>query len=342
MKQISLIKPQIQDKRRTKMQRLMETIAANDKGKFDLITPLQALEFTDEGMATPTLVDREHERHFELDEWAYGQVCFRLGMPSGYMKKLPLDLQVPHFQHWLGTTINADEKSREVLLRARENDGGRPNTLRAFLSGKYGILDNKDAVQMLYDVAKDVDWKWHVQTAHLSDRSMVARLVFGDRKLLATKDDLMPGLVLSNSEVGALQVTIGMMVYRLACTNGMIVGESIWEVKRKHIGGADGQFAERIKTLLGEVPNAVVRMEGIVSIAEKKMIAESYMAKLEARTSKKFMEVVASTVASEYGGQNTHWALANAISRRSQDSVSAEKRLDYDELAGEVLLKAAA
>jgi len=86
-----------------------------------------------------------------------------------------------------------------------------------------------------------------VGSAELTPSRMYLKLV--SPRLMAdvkVNDPVQAGVVLSNSEVGCGAVSIDLMVYRLVCTNGAIVGSGVAKTRRYHIGkalrGGDGNY----------------------------------------------------------------------------------------------------
>ena len=97
------------------------------------------------------------------------------------------------------------------LFRTRKTDTGR--ILRAFLSDSYRCLDNWDVAEQL-----------------LPD------LVQG-------------GVVITNSEVGVGSFTLSPFIYRLSCTNGMVV--PVGGMKKTHLGAKIVSDSSEINNLYG-------------------------------------------------------------------------------------------
>lgn len=172
------------------------------------------------------LTQEGEARQLEPTEWATGQLCTKLGIPTGYFKRCPSELQDAQYSYWMGR-FAAQSKGRQLFLRARAS------TLRGVLSAKYACIDNSsilDAVEPLIEQGLMITW------FELTDVSFHLRLVSPNLDNMRP-DTIFAGVHIANSEVGMRTLTVNAVLYRQVCSNGLI-----WMVRnqdvyaRKYIG----------------------------------------------------------------------------------------------------------
>lgn len=108
---------------------------------------------------------------------------------------------------------------------------------RAILSNRYWCVDNLQLLQAAVPVIGNI-LGVSVVSCGLTDTHMYVKMV--SQRL---RDDVVPGdtvqygVCITNSEVGMGAIAIQPLLYRLVCTNGMVVGEHLGTgVRRVHKG----------------------------------------------------------------------------------------------------------
>jgi len=105
-------------------------------------------------------------------------------------------------------------------------------SLRAVFTERYTELDNLQVLSRMLEYGFDPAQEVH----YILDGSMMV-LKMPDRARtfgLAQNDKLVPGISISNSEVGILAFTLECYIFRLACSNGLITKTAIAN-RFKHI-----------------------------------------------------------------------------------------------------------
>ncbi len=153
------------------------------------------------------------------------QLADKTGIPRKYYEAMLaeglIDLTAQNVNAWL-------EKSGDRRL-VRIADGH----IRALLSDRYRVLDNYDLAMLTMDRARDHGAT--VQECQLTESRMYVKLVVPNYKEeIAKGDDVVPGLVVSNSEVGEGAFRVEPFLFRLVCSNGLIGADSLYKV---HISG---------------------------------------------------------------------------------------------------------
>lgn len=277
------------------------------------------------------MTDYGKEKEADITQFAFSQLCARMGVPSNYIKKCfatgKEDLALQNFRAW------ADEANSDLLIRA--NDG----VVRAVLSDSYTPFDS---YQVLRALKYTVDFKrWLPTQVFLSEDRLVVRFV--DFTPLPVNDgsSLYLGFTVSSSDVGRGSLYIKMMIYRSVCTNGLLVssmGGTLY--KQHHIGEAmsDSKLAvfNRVFSEIDDVGKIII--ENISQcrnrqLKEYEMVMLIQRAKREMKLSEKSVEKLQFLMSATY--EPTKWGLINGITELAQD-FTLETRLDMESFAGEL------
>lgn len=177
----------------------------------------------------------DHIEPLDIGEIAHRQIGTFLSIPAKYysmMQNENPELLAVNVNSWL----NRSDSQRMI----RVLDG----RVRAFLSNRYKRLDHfQIAEAVLPAIAKIPDVRF--ESCQITEERMYIKAVNPRLQTEITPGDIVQaGIVVSNSEVGLGSVTIQPLVYRLICSNGMVVNDAA--TKRNHIGRtslADENFA---------------------------------------------------------------------------------------------------
>jgi hypothetical protein len=106
------------------------------------------------------------------------------------------------------------------------------NQLRAVFTERYTAIDNMEVLTKMLEYGFDPDGE--IQFA-LDDEMMLLKMPEYDRAFYLVGDDkIIPGISISNSEVGILALSIEAFYYRLICSNGLIAKTAV-DARYKHI-----------------------------------------------------------------------------------------------------------
>jgi len=215
----------------------------------------------------------------QFTHWSFGQLCSLAGVPSSYIRdsRMPGALAADNI-NW-GLHHSREVESVSVLLRRREDDTGAKTTHLAAVNGPdYGVVWNADIAEtMVRQFGDGVSGDWripgefgqHVEptkantTLYASDRDMWAFLADEDRRIEvpARRDgksgSLARGFYISNSEVGASRLVLGMFLFDYVCCNRIIWGATEHtEIRIRHTSGAPHRWAEEVRPILEQYANA--------------------------------------------------------------------------------------
>ncbi len=322
---------------------LVERVRQDDLGKHDITVPVQRIVVADSGnFVVPSSIEGVHGMGFYgMTDHALGQLSTRLGIPTRYAKKCmetEPELFAQHANYW----IEREEwKDKSWFVR------GQGDMIRAVLSDRYTTLDNHFLVEMLQNVLGSggvVD----IKNLSLDPQYFNLRLVFPDLSTnlgtVVTKDDVMVGVHITNSEVGSSSLRIDSCIFRLVCSNGLISrvgGESLMQQRHVHLTNSEmenrvaGAITEAIRVGDSTIDSFAKLQDVKVSdpMEEIKRLAKSE------KYSDKFVDDLTRSFSIEKAitGNESAYELVNAFTRSAQNTPSFDRRLEVEQFAGKLM-----
>ena len=173
-------------------------------------------------------------------------------------------------------------------------------------------------------------------------------------------DVVQAGIVISNSEVGCGSVRVEPMIFRLVCTNGMILPSAL---RRHHIGKAgEGEwnegdayevFSDATRKLDDKAFWAKVNdvtMSALDSIRFRENLAKlAQTTAIDTGKPQEAVEIVGATFGLleqeqetvlthlAKGGDLSLWGLANAVTRSAEDMESYDRAIELERIGGQVI-----
>ena len=303
-------------------------------------------------------------------ELMHEQIADRLGVPSRYYQKMRTEapeLLRKNVNHWLAAS--GDRK----LLRTYAPDSGKITTAgdsplegRAFLSGGYKPLENYDMLEAI--VPPLMGSGLRVASSDITERRLYMQLVTDKIQAVVRmmrpgthermNDPIQMGLVVSNSEVGSGALSIQVLVYRLVCTNGLIIGEDLPGFRKVHLGrtigdGDESLLSEETKRLTSAAIFAQARdfitaavsqttLDGIanrlngvaaVTLQDPEKAVELVTKRFDL-SEDEHKGVMANLIA---GGDVSQWGLTNAVTRLANETPSYDRAIDLETIGGKIV-----
>lgn len=185
---------------------------------------------------------------------AFRQWCSKIGIPANFVAQCPTGTgpasRKAIIDHFRATHTG------EVLLRLRR---GARNVVRAVLSATYQVFDNNTVLQRLAPLIKESGLI--IEDVVTKDGNIDIRILYPETvnigKLSTGEPDIHKfGYFIRNSEVGAYPDVRGnFLVYRSACTNGMVFSNQLLGRHKKqplltcsHSGRSDIDLATDFET----------------------------------------------------------------------------------------------
>lgn len=281
-----------------------------------------------------------------LTNWGHGQLASTVGIPRQYYDRMlnaAPALLASNVNNWLH-----NEPGKRML---RSMDG----QIRAVLSERYRPLDYMDLAE--HSLEKIAKLGCSVESCELTEKRLYLKAVFPKIEGEIAKGDIVQmGIVIRNSEVGAGSVGFEPMIYRLACTNGMIIADS--KIRKYHIGKMETELGEFLKNSTRlQIDKAFwCQVSDIMDNILTKDFFDKQVLKIKNAGEQKIEGDIAQAVevtgkiigASEgerkgilqhlaKGGDFSKWGMVNALTRFSQDIEDYERATDFERFGGEVL-----
>ena len=281
----------------------------------------------------------------------HDQLAEKTGIPLTYYRRMQAEepgLLRTNVNRWLH---KAPEK--RLVRTFRPTDGLSEG--RAFLGGSYRPLDNVDLLTAL--VPPLLNSGLTVRSSQLTETRIYLQLVTDRLTAEVKKGDVVNlGLVVSNSEVGRGALSIQVLLYRLACLNGLVISEDLPTFRRVHIGAEfkadDAILSEETRRTRDaaiwlqarDVISAAVSQTTLDKVVERMQ----GIARVELANPEKAVELVAKKfdlVEDERnsvmknlisGADISQWGLVNAVTALANTVPSYDRAVDIESIGGRV------
>ena len=319
---------------------MMELNRQNQRKK-DYIGSAQALRLFEDGQ-TFEIGSMSGAQQFGTTRLFHRQVASALGIPAKYY-----DIMQSQKPELLAQNVNAWLSDRENSYMIRTMDYGGGRVARALLSDRYRRIDNMEIASAVLPLFAGSD-QYEVISSEVTENRMYLKTL--SRRLemeVVPGDYVQAGVVISNSEVGLGSVNVQPLVYRLVCTNGMIVNDM--GERKNHVGRAakaveDSFHIYSDETMEAEDKAFLLKLRDVTMAAIEEGRFAQVVGKLKESAgipiTGKVTEVVELTGKTygfntdeqdsilQYliaGGDLSQYGLSNAITRASQDVESYDR-----------------
>ena len=330
---------------------MMELNRQNQRKK-DYIGSAQALRLFEDGQ-TFEIGSMSGAQQFGTTRLFHRQVASALGIPAKYY-----DIMQSQKPELLAQNVNAWLSDRENSYMIRTMDYGGGRVARALLSDRYRRIDNMEIASAVLPLFAGSD-QYEVISSEVTENRMYLKIL--SRRLgmeVVPGDYVQAGVVISNSEVGLGSVNVQPLVYRLVCTNGMIVNDM--GERKNHVGRAakaveDSFHIYSDETMEAEDKAFLLKLRDVTMAAIEEGRFAQVVGKLKESAgipiTGKVTEVVELTGKTygfntdeqdsilQYliaGGDLSQYGLSNAITRASQDVESYDRATDLEGIGWQV------
>lgn len=176
-----------------------------------------------------TLMMRNEEKRYRnilgITDIAHQQIATHLGIPMKYYNKMREENP-----DLLPTNVNSWFNQTPTTRMVRTLDGDA----RALLSDRYRRIDHAEIMQTVFPILQEMPGI-RIESCEVTDAKLYLKVINPRVQAdVAVGDVVQSGLLISNSEVGLGSFCVTPLMYRLVCTNGMVVNDS--KVRKYHIG----------------------------------------------------------------------------------------------------------
>lgn len=274
---------------------------------------------------------------YPLSRYALSQLGSKIGVPANYLQKCidtgRIDLASDNVNSWI------DDYNKDLFIR--EYNGH----IRGILSSKYSVCDTPDILDVLQNTV-DLD-TYKVKGSFLNEERLHLRLV-SKEMLPIDGEDLFSGLFIDSSDVGRNVLTVQFGIYKLICTNGLVIskcGGTLFQ--QKHVGIKSEDFYEGLVAALKNVDKLCESAVEMVELSRSRSVNfdvntmsqedfEAFIAQIKGTTklSNDGAEKVIDLMRNKYG--DSRWGYINSLTEVAQD-YTLERRLEIEKIAGNLL-----
>lgn len=290
------------------------------------------------------------QHRLKINDISHRQIGTNLGIPAKYYDKMLID-----YPELLTTNVNGWFNKSPSKRMVRTLDG----TTRAFLSDRYRRIDNMEVAQTLLPIIASME-KARVESCELTDSRMYLKIVNPKIEAEVKKGDIVQaGILITNSEVGIGSVSVTPLIYRLVCSNGLIISDN--SLRKYHVGRvneADNNFSiYRDETIEADDRAFLMKIEDTVNAAMDEVLFDKIVDRMreatEARMETHVVPQVIELTAKEYnitqeesngilghliqGGDLSLYGLSGAITRFAHDVDSYDRSTELEATGWKVL-----
>ena len=224
----------------------------------------------------------------EIQQTAHRQIGDYLGIPRKYYDRM-MDSDVGLLAYNVNRWLQGEPEQRMI----RTMDG----RARAFLSNRYRRIDNLDIARVTLPIIGEMP-EARYESCQLTEDYLYIKVVNPRLTAEVTPGDIVQaGIIISNSETGQGSVCVQPLVYRLVCSNGMVVNDA--KARRTHLGRASNTEEDFV----------IYSQETLAADDNERMIGAS----LEATISGVSNDTVRVNIASDGIQSNRKWFLYSTV-----------------------------
>ena len=329
---------------------MLQKVNDDAQYKKDFVVNLKALTVKESVRTFPAVQVLEKDEALQLTDHSLNQLCGRLEIGTLYINKcLPVSqsLVAHNLNFWI-----SNNKDRDLMLRTYENFDKSKN-VRAVLSNRYKMIDAHHVLNPA--LSKIMDLGAEFKYSHYDGDRLNVTATLPKLEGAVQKDDIVQGgITITNSEIGNGGLLIQPFLYRLVCTNGMVVPSILNRFYQKHLGKVlidlerDTQaikIIHKMKKQLELVNDPKVFQENlqklkdaekvktnstkIVKLFKSHSVSDSEKAEIYAKLNRNISEPYFET---------DHYSLANAITNyANSDDISEDRSRFLQELGGLII-----
>lgn len=332
---------------------LAQKLTAINETKKDFIVPVEKLEAT-VSSDNNVCLQFDGVSPQKLNNWSTSQLAQFSEIPKQYLDRISGEnptLAASNINHGLR---RKDGESRMI----RTLDGN----VRGLLSSRYRILDSYDMLEATLPTM--LDQKMNIVSSEITEQKLYLKALTPALKSEIVPGDVVQhGLIISTSDVGAGSVRVEPLIYRLVCSNGLIMPSSI---RKYHVGKnqAENDIMELLTDKTRELTDAAfwAQVRDIVNASLRPEIFQREVDRLKFAQGLKIenfdlpkvveLAMKATNVSGEIkknsilsalasgneGAGLTQWGLINSFTRAAQnESFDYETSIELERAAGQIL-----
>ena len=326
------------------MPSLINQVEKEEQTKKDFLVDTKSILIgTENNVSCISIPEGRYRKTFVLNDTARQQMAARLNIPLPFAERLRTE-EPALFDRTFNTLLH--RKSEQRLMRTSGGD-----TCRAYLSQNYKILDNDEFLRTVLPILS-LNPNLMLQEAFLSGTHLQLSLTVEENdKYVRPGDAVKYGVVLINSEVGLASLSLSSFIYRLVCSNGLILPECNGTLRRIHLGRAASDISGSMgdRSIWREYSSAIKELvegkrfdEIIVSMREAASNplmknTETLVEDIGKRFNLSKEEKAIITTQYEANADSSLWGLVNAVTETAKEATTIPRRNDLQTIGGRLL-----
>lgn len=313
--------------------------------KKDFVLDTRRLSMETENGGLTLTMDGADITPLDVNPIAHRQIGTWAKIPAAYYDKMQSQapaLLAQNVNTWLHTVDSPTKRMVRTL----------DSTARAFLSDRYRRLDNMQVAEAVLPIIGNIP-DARVESCEITDRRMYIKIVNPKLEAEVVPGDIVQaGIIISNSETGQGSVSVSPLVYRLVCSNGMVVNAAA--ARKYHVGrevdAGDNYELYSSETIQADDHAFILKMQDTVRAAVDDARFQRVVEQMREASGIKITSLdipaVVELTAKEYGmtqeegkgvllhliqgGDLSLYGLANAVTRHAQDVESYDRSVDLE------------
>lgn len=272
----------------------------------------------------------EDEKVYSVTRPCHAQIAERLEIPLKYYSRM--DVEAPEL---LIKNVNAwlERNGKDFFVR------GLGDSVRALLSDRYRVIDHLD---FLYCSLNELQaHETQIEDCFLSETEMYVKVKSARLKDFVKHrgDEIVGGLLFTNSETGHKALRIEPRIFRVMCSNGMVIEQLT--TRQVHLGNGESDdmvylsIRKSIRDLFvkfGEVVQ-VLRDSTEIKIRNIQLVINNLVERYALSEGQKEHILMAFGAEPDY----SQYGLANAITRAAQMQEKWEDSLELEKIGGKII-----
>jgi hypothetical protein len=320
--------------------------------KQDMVVPASLMRcHTDElGSCKIFIEENSSVGQYGVTNLARRQLAEKLKIPFAYFERMRAE-QPALLDHNVNTWLQTDNERR--MLRTLDGN------VRAVLSDRYRRLDNYDLAENVLPILRGLP-DARFESVELTETKMYIKVVTPRIQVeMVPGDVVQAGVVITNSEVGHGTLTVQPLMFRLVCSNGLIVPDRA--LRKTHVGRTLQSEEEAITvfrddTLAADDKAFFLKVRDVVEAAVSEVTFRQVVQQMQKMLDIKLtgdpvksVHVLANRYTlneAEHAGVLRHliaegdlsaYGLVNAVTHYSQDVEDYDRATEFEALGGKLI-----
>lgn len=278
------------------------------------------------------------EKSYELTPSCHSQLADNLGIPVKYYQRMLADdskLLADNVNVWLNR-----QEENPLFIR------GMGEKVRAVLSQNYRVIDHYNV--LMCSLTELQSHQIEIEDCHLSETSMHVKIKSNQMKdfIRHRGDEIIGGVLIANSETGHGAVNIKPRIFRVQCTNGLVLEKFV--SRQVHLGNGkeytdtellDDQVYLSIRQSIRETFNQfgkiviMLREATEVTVNDPSRIINNVVREYRMTEEQKDQILISFGMEKD----KTKYGIVNAITNAALSQDNFEKAIEMEKIGGRII-----